>query len=134
MDIVSAQRTGKQSSTKKNILLKMRTLGNKTDIINSCKSQKPSFYANDDLPAEKQTILYVVRQAKKRFPNTVSGCSSSGGKLYAYVKQAADGESSTTTGTTRDRRVPIGNLRKIKAFCTDILGCGLETFIQTWPY
>jgi len=134
-DIVSAERIGKQNATKKNILIKMKNLSGKLNIIKSCKSVKPSFYANDDLPAEKQTILYVVRQAKKKFPEKISGCSSNGGRLFAYMKPEIQNPSvSADAVSNRNRRVQVSNLTKLKAFCNNELGSGLENFIQTWPY
>ena len=151
-DIVSAERIGKQNDVKKNILLKMKSFTNKMNIIKACQTSKPNFYANDDLPAEKQTILYVVRQAKKKFPEKISGCSSNGGKLFAYVKpdpqtvspartepsasedSSASIESPSDRVPPRNRRKPISNLTQLKAFSNDILGCGLESFIETRPY
>ena len=88
---------------------------------------KPNLFANDDLSAEKQTILYVVRQAKKKFPSSVKGYSSTDGRLFAYIRN--NDENENTEVTWKDRRVTVGNLQKLKAFRTDILGCGLQTFI-----
>ena len=70
-DIVSAERIGKQITVNKNILLKMKSFTAKINIIKACQTSKPNFYANDVLPAVKQTILYVVRQAKKKLPDTI---------------------------------------------------------------
>ena len=129
---VSASRLGKQNSAKKAILVKMKSSADKENVKKACKAMKPNnFFANDDLSAEKQTILYVVRQAKKKFPSIVKGYSSTDGRLFAYIKNEDETENEASR---RDRRVAVGNVQKLRAFCTDVLGCGLQTFIQTWPH
>ena len=70
-DFHSATRLGKTNSNKKNILIKMKSFSGKLNIIKACKAKKPNFYANDDLPAEKQTIMYVIRETKRKFPAIV---------------------------------------------------------------
>ena len=129
-DIVSASRLWKKQNAKQNILIKLRSFETKMNIIKACKTVKPKFFVNDDLSAEKQTIMYVIRQAKRKFPQKIDGCSSIGGKIFAYVKDVND----EGTNGIRNRRIPVNNLEKLKDFCTKVVGRGLETFIESWPY
>ena len=109
----SAARLGKQSSAKKAIFMKMKSPADKENVKKTCKPMKLNFFfANDDLSAEKQTILYVVRQAKKKFPSIVKGYSSTDGRLFAYIK---NDEETENEASRRDRRVAVGNVQKTES-------------------
>ena len=56
------------------------------NIIKACKTVKPNFFVNDDLSAEKKTIMYVIRQAKRKSLQKIDGCSSVGGKIMHILK------------------------------------------------
>ena len=127
VDISSSTRIGKGPGGKKNFLVKFKNFDCKMKVINACRTQKPRFYANDDLTPEKQTVLYALRQARRRFPDKVDGCSSTGGKIYAYMKSGAT--TATGGGSRRNRRVAVGNLTKLRNFCIDELGTDMEHFI-----
>ena len=94
-------------------------------MIKACRATKPEFFANDDLIPEKQTIMYALRQSKKKFPNVVDGSSSTGGRIFVYVKTGA----STSSGR-RNRRIPIGDLSKLEKFCDEELGTNLDQIIS----
>ena len=125
-DIVSATRIGKGIGGKKNLLVKFNNFENKMNVIRACRALKPNFYANDDLTPEKQTILYALRQCKKKYPNKVDGCSSIGGQIFVYLKDSA----STSTSTNgRNRRIAVGNIGKLQKFCNDELDTELDQII-----
>ena len=134
-DISSAVRVGK-SKTENNspqtraILVKLKILEVKKTLMITCRNVKPNFYVNDDLCQEKQTMLFVLRQAKKRKPNIVDGCRSMDGRIYVWIKP--NGASADLPNT--NRRIHINSVQKLKMFCTDIVDLGLETFISDWPY
>ena len=132
INFVSAARLGKPNSAEKSILVEMKSPSDKDNVKKACKAMKPNFFANGDFSAEKRTILYVERQAKKKFPSLVKGYSSTDERLFAYARN--DNENEITEVARKDRRVSVGNLQKLKAFCTDTLSCGLQTFIKTWPH
>ena len=60
--------------------------------------------------------MYVIREAKRKFPAIVKGYSSIGGKFFAYVKNESDQE--PTDDEPQNRRIPVSNLQKLKLFCT----------------
>ena len=93
-------------------MVKIKSPADKENVKTARKAMKPNnyFFANDDLLAEKQTILYVVRQAKKKFPSIVKGYSSTDGRLFAYIKS---GDESENEFSRKDRRIAVGNVQKL---------------------
>ena len=133
-DIVSANRIGKRKNDgdqpqRSSILVKFSKYEVKQNLVACCKATKPKFFVNEDLTPEKQTMMFVVRQAKRKHPNTVTGCACIDGRIYAWVKLPNE-----SSNDQRDRRICINSLEKLKSFCTDTVGFGLETFINNWPY
>ena len=94
----------------------------------SCKTYKPDFYKNEDLSREKQTIMYVLCEAKRKFPNIVSGSSRVDGRISAWIKPQHPDERSSNC------RVNVKSLEKLKNFCRDTIDTKLETFISRWPH
>ena len=129
VDIASVTRIGKAPGGKRNLLVKFKNHDSKMNVISACRTKKPRFYAIDDLSSEKQTILYVLRQTKKRFPEKVDGCSSNGGRIYAYMKGGA--ATSSGAGSRRNRRVQVGSLTRLRKFCADELGSDMAQFLVT---
>ena len=134
-DIEAAYRVGKtkpntngQPGRATPILVKFKNPDIKRNIFETCKIVKPKFFVNDDLSPIKQTILYVLRQAKKKHPAIVSGCSSLDGNIYTWIKPQNPSEGSN------NRRMMVNTLEKLKSFCSNTVKSGLETFIQTWPH
>ena len=132
-DIDAAFRIGKPSATgqqarTRSILVKFNKPESKKSLIASCKTYKPDFYINEDLSPEKQTIMYVLREAKRKFPNIVSGSSCVDGRIAAWIKPQHPDEGSS------NRRVNVNSLEKLKTFCRDTIDSNLETFIARWPH
>ena len=86
--------------------------------------KKKNFYANDICP-EKQRIMYVLRQAKRKFQDKVSGSACIEGRIYVWLKQS---------NSDKDQRLMINTVDKLRLFCNSNLGVGLESFIKNWPY
>ena len=110
------------------ILVKFKNSDIKRNIYTTCKTVKPNFFVNDDLTPVKQTILYVLRQTKKKHPNIVNGCSSSDGHVCAWVKPQSSSEG------VHNRRVMVNTVEKLRNFCTNILKAELDSFISVWPH
>ena len=66
---------GSKRKKKKNILFKFSKDTTKMDITQACKIGKPKFFVNDDLSAEKQTIMFNLWQDKKKCPGIVKATS-----------------------------------------------------------
>ena len=72
--------------------------------------------------------MHILRRAKKNPHLKVVGCSSSGGRVFAYVKA-----SGAALQDARDRRVPLNTYSELQAFCEDVLKKPLA-IVGRWPY
>ena len=99
------------SRDNRNILLKLVNTDIKRDIISSCRTVKPEgLFANDDLTQLKSSILYALRQCKKKFPSKVAGCGSRDSRVFMYLKPP--------NPSARDQRVFIDSMHKLDELCT----------------
>ena len=132
-DIVSASRLGKLKPNDENqlpnspILIKFNNLEVKNNIINACRTVKINFSASDDLNQEKRSILFVLRTAKLKRPQIVDGSFTKDGKIFAWIKPTSPDDG------PRNRKILVNTLEKLRSFCTNTLGAGIETFIKDWP-
>ena len=105
-DISTSHRIGKkkanQEADRRDIIVKLCRRDIKNDIMSACRSIRPKFYVNEILTPTHSTILYVLRQAKRR-KNRLVGCSSMGGRVFAWIK-------SRDEPAGRDIRIPINSL------------------------
>ena len=129
-DISTSHRVGKKPSNQKvdrrNIIIKLCRRDIKGDILAACRNIKPNFYVNESLTPVRSSILYVLRQAKKK-RNRLVGCSSMGGRVFAWVTQS-DGQGD------RNVRIPVNTHLELMSFCDDILKDPLSNYIQRWPH
>ena len=132
-DICAAYRLGKQNpdpaqQNRRSLLVKFKSPDRKKSLMESCRAMKPGFYINDDIGPEKQTILYVLRKAKRKCPNIIGGYGSLDGRIIAWVKPQSPDQG------TRDRKVMVNSVDKLRQLCSGTIGHNLETFISTWPH
>ena len=100
-----------QTSDTRSVLLKLTDSDIKRDVLSSCRTIKPmNLFSNDDLTPMKSTILYALRQCKKRFPLKVAGCGSRDSRVFVYLKPP--------NPSARNQRMFIDNLFKLDEFCT----------------
>ena len=79
-----------QGEGKRNIMFKLCNKDVKQNILKSCKVVKPKkFYINESLTPLRNTILYVMRQAKKKHRSVINGCNSSDGSVAAWLHAAS---------------------------------------------
>ena len=129
-DISTSHRLGRkpttQRSDKRKIITKLCRRDLKGDILGACRSAKPNFYVNESLTPLRSTIMYVLRQAKKK-NNRLVGCKSIGGRVFAWITPP-DGQGE------RHQRIPINTHLELQSFCCDILQEPLTAYVQRWPY
>lgn len=132
-DISTAHRFGKkpvtQAPDRRSILVKLCRRDLKHDLRYACKQLKPKLYVNESLTPMRSTIMYALRQAKRKFPSVVSGCSSFDGKVCAWLKTS---DSATMGG--RDSRVTVNTRHRLEELCDKSLGCQLTDLIERWPH
>ena len=67
----------------------------KQNILKCFKVVKPKkFYVNESLTPQRNTILYVMWQAKKKHSSVINSCNSSDGSVLAWL-HAASGSAKT---------------------------------------
>ena len=105
-----------QAPDKRSILVRFSSEQWKNDVLHSCKDARvEGIYVNEDLSPNRKSILYVLRRAKKDFPQIVSGCSTSNGNVFAWLKP--------TSGSSEARsvRVSVNSFGKLSKFCAEKL-------------
>ena len=129
-DISTSHRVGRkpanQSIDRRNIIVKLCRRDLKNDILSACRNIKPNFYVNESLTPVRSSILYVLRQARRK-KNRLSGCSSIGGRVFAWVAPP-DGQGE------RNVRIPVNTHLELLSFCEDVLNEPLSNYLQRWPH
>ena len=72
-DISVAHRLGRkpdQGPDKRKIVVELCRRETKQDLLKACRVVKPrNFYVNETLTRTRSTVLYGLRQARKKYPN-----------------------------------------------------------------
>ena len=89
-DIGISHRIGKRNVNApdlRSILVKLSTNEAKQNTMNTCKTAKPErIFINENLSQARNSIMYILREAKKDFPCIISGYNSMDGYVYAWIK------------------------------------------------
>ena len=75
----------------------------------------------------RNSILYGLRQTKKKHPSRISGCGSIDGRIFAWVRPA-----SRDSGN-KDSMIFINTKLKFDLMCKDILNCESSDLVDNWP-
>ena len=134
VDIIKSYRIGKKNSAHANdirsIHVKLSKQELKNDIIATSRSVKPDkLFFNENLSPIRNSIMFVLRKAKKDFPNIVSGCNSIDGSVFVWIKSPNHGAPGA-----RDSKMRINDHNKLNYFCTEIIGSTVETYIPEWQH
>lgn len=129
--ISTAHRLGKkpikQGPDRRPIIVKFCRRETKQDIVESRRAVRPTkLYINESLTPLRNTIMYVLRRAKRQYPEKISGCTSIDGKVYVWTRPPDP--------NARNQRTPINNHAKLVSFCSSFLECPLSNFISEWPH
>ena len=114
-DISIAHRIGVkpkiQGQDKRNIIFKLCNSDIKQNNLKSCTVVKPTkFNVIESLTSLRNTILYVMRQAKKKHPSVINSCNSSDGSVVAWLHAA------TASGKTKFRKIIINTKKELDLF------------------
>ena len=132
-DVSVAHRLGRkpdtQRSDKRSIIVKLCRRDLKHDILSAAKANKPhDFFVNENLTPKRSTLLYALRQAKKKFPSQISGCNSREGKVFVYIKP------SNPDSSARNSKMSVNTLDSLEEFCSKILNKPVSCLIDRWPH
>ena len=132
-DIGISHRIGKRNVNApdlRSILVKLSTNEAKQNIMNACKTAKPErIFINENLSPARNSIMYVLRKAKKDFPDIVSGCNSMDGNVYAWIKPP-----NGNAPGARASRMQINDYKKLSNFCTEVINSSVSAYISDWQH
>jgi hypothetical protein len=129
-NVMSATRIGKKPPTqkpdKRNLLVKFSDSATKSDLLGACKTVKPKgLFINENLIPKRSNILYCLRQAKKKFHNMISGCSTRDMNVFVWLKPPnPDAEGAKNT------RMQVNTYNKLQEFCSKVLKAPLTSFVD----
>ena len=119
-----------QGPDKRQIIAKLCRRDLKPDIFHACKTIKPKdLFINEHLTPVRKTILYVLRSAKRRYGDLISGCNSIEGRVYVWLKPPHP-----NAPGAHDTRMLINNRDKLEKFCHEVLNTQLSEFIDNWRH
>ena len=133
-DISAVHRLGEKKASqgpdRRDIIMKFCRRNSKIDLISASRRMKVNqFYVNESLTPLRQTIAFILRKAKREFPEKISGCTTLEGKNYVWIPPPnpnAPGAKAT--------RLAVHTHDRLTQFCEKTLGKPLSHFIETWTH
>ena len=102
----------------------------KKDIVEAARAKKvDGFYVNEALTPPRQTIAYVLRQAKRKCPNIVSGSASIDGKPYVWIHPP-----NPNARGAKCVKHCVHTYGRLLQFCNETLKKPLQDFIKSWDH
>ena len=130
-EISTAHRLGTRNtnSSRQTIIVKFSRRSWKNDTLQAARRMKASnFFVNEFLTPTQKTISYVLRKAKREFPNLISGSTTINGKNHVWVKPPRPGPNA------RDTKQQIFTRQRLEEFCSRVVNQPLSHFIELWPH
>lgn len=123
-------RSVSQRPDQRDIIVKFCRRNTKIDVLSAARKMKaPNFYVNEHLTPVSKTIAYVLRKARRKFPNRIAGTTTIDGKNCVWVKSL-----NLADPNARETKVILKSHEKLISFCDDILQCPITEFIDNWPH
>ena len=139
-DISVAHCSGKkptnQAQDRRGIHVKFCRRDTKREIMMAKKDNSDpqhTLFANECLTPKRRTILYALRQMKKKFPALVKGCTTQDGRVYAFTPSASSSNSASAT-FHRDRKHLVNSHDSLVTFCREFVKLPLENFLDSWNH
>ena len=131
-DIVKSHRIGKttqgQGPDKRSILVQLAAKEKKAEIFEAIKVIKPEgLYINENLSPMRNSIMYVLRKAKRQFPDKVSGCRSLDGNVFVWIKPP-----NPNARDAQNSRMQVNAYQKLDKFCSEVVNSSVSSFIPNW--
>ena len=130
-DLLSAQRLGNRlnpTSANKKILVKLASTDLKNDVFQASKTMRPEgLYMYENLTPTRNSILFVLRKAKREFSDIVSGCRSLDGKVFVWIRPP-----NPQAVGAKDTRISVNSFRKLDKFCLETLKKSTAEFVPNW--
>lgn len=118
-----------QAPDRRKFIVKICRREVKNDLLRVCRSVKPAnIYVNESLTKVRSTVLYGLRQAKKKFPSIISGCGSSEGQVIAWIKPP-----NPQSPNARNIKTIVNTRERFCDFCARTLKCDPSDLVSDWP-
>ena len=127
-EISVAHRLGKkplnQAPDRRSLIVKLCRREVKRDLVTACRTAKPpNLYVNESLTKTRSTVLFGLRQAKKKHPNVVAGCGSADGRVFAWIMSP-----NPSAPNAKNVKIFINTRDKFEDFCKKTLKCNSFDF------
>ena len=117
-DISIAHRLGKKPTSgtdRRSIVVRFCRRKMKYDVLDKAKRTKPQgMFVSESLTPNKQKIVSVIRNAKFKHPDVISGYSTSDGTIFMWVKPP-----NPNAPGAKNSRMTIDSMEKMDKFCMD---------------
>ena len=114
------------SENKRSIIVKFCRRSTKTDILAAARKKKaPNFFANECLNPTQRTIGYVLRKAKCKFPDIISGSTTFDGIHNVWIRPPNPDAAGAQNG-----KQTITSLDRFETFCMRVLNKPVSHFIE----
>ena len=132
-EISAAHRLGKkpvnQAPDKRNLIVKLCRRDVKRDLMIACKTTKPpNLFVNESLTRTRSTVLFGLRQARKKHPNIIDGCGSSDGKVFVWIKPPKP-----DAPLAKNTKIMVNTKERFVNLCEKTLKCNSSVFVNDWP-
>lgn len=132
-DISVAHRLGRKPTTqaqdRRSLIVKFCRRDLKYDLLKAARTVKPdNFYINESLTPTRNTAMFGLRQAKKKFPHIIAGYGSMDGKVYCFVKPP-----NPTSPMARNMKTFVNTRKRFDELCVKTLGCESKDLVNNWP-
>lgn len=127
-DISVAHRIGRiprtGGSDTRSIIFKLCRRDLKRDIVSACKGSKLDVYFNDSLTPTRSTIMFVLRKARREFPNNFGNCRSTDGNVSVWLP---------TDQAGKYRRVGVNSRRALDELLDREVSRTSSNYVDNWP-
>ena len=117
-----------QTPDKRNLIVKFCRREDKHDVMKAWKTVRPrNLFVNESLTRNRSTLMYGLRQAKKRFPDKVAGCGSFDGKVYVWLKPP-----NPDSPRARNTKTMVNTRDKFSELCENYFKCSATDLVSSW--
>ena len=103
-------------------MVKFSQSGISENILKTVRNRKPNnLFINENLTPMRARYLYAVRRAKRRFPQKVDGCGTTGGRVFVWLKPLTPGG--------RNIRAFIDSEFRLRELCEKSFGVMLDDLL-----
>ena len=129
-EISITHRLGANNSNenKRSKIVKFYRKSTKTVILAAAlKKKAPNSFVNECLTPTQRAIGYVLRKAKREYPNIISGSTTFGGIHNVWIRPPNPDAAGAQNG-----KQTITSLDRLETFCTWVLNKPVSYFIENW--